>query len=155
MTSHIHSSCKVLQNLMLGAKGRFCNSALYPYLCHLFPVGLRVEGGLCQKDGVLLWGDTKLVVEGVMPDLLHIVPVGYDTVLNRVLQGEDTSLALCFVSNVAVLLSHTNHDTLVTGPANYGWEDSPWGIVSGESGFHHSGPVVDDKSGNIFVTHDD
>ena len=39
---------------------------------------------------MLLRGDTKLVVEGVMPDLLHIIPVGDDTVLNRVLQGEDT-----------------------------------------------------------------
>ena len=59
-------------------------------LSHLLPVGLGVEGGLCEKDGVLLRGDTKLVVEGVMPDLLHIIPVCDDTVLNRVLQCEDT-----------------------------------------------------------------
>merc|ERR1712053_8456 len=43
-------------------------------LSHLLTVGLRVEGSLSQKDGVLLRGNTELVVEGMMPDLLHIVP---------------------------------------------------------------------------------
>ena len=69
-------------------------------LGHLLPVGLGVEGGLSQEDGVLLRGDTELVVEGMMPDLLHIIPVGDNTVLDRVLQGEDTSLALSFISNI-------------------------------------------------------
>ena len=81
-------------------------------LRHLFPVGLGVEGGFSEQDGMLLGGYTELVVEGVMPDLLHIVPVCDDTVFNGVLQGEDTSLALGLVSYVAVFLSHTDHDTL-------------------------------------------
>ena len=38
-------------------------------LGHLLPVGLRVEGGLCQQHWVLLGGHTQLVVEGMMPDL--------------------------------------------------------------------------------------
>ena len=38
----------------------------------------------------LVGRDSQLVVEGVMPDLLHVVPVGDDSVLNGVLQGEDT-----------------------------------------------------------------
>merc|ERR1719323_2974307 len=63
-------------------------------LGHLLPVSLRVKGSLSQEDGLLLWGNTELVVEGVVPDLLHVVPVGDDTVLNRVLQGEDTPLGL-------------------------------------------------------------
>ena len=51
---------------------------------------LGVEGSLRVKSGVLLGGDTQLVVEGMMPDLLHVVPVGDDTVLDGVFQGEDT-----------------------------------------------------------------
>ena len=39
---------------------------------------------------MLLGGDTQLIVEGVVPDLLHVVPVGDDTVLNGVLQSQDT-----------------------------------------------------------------
>merc|ERR1712102_88612 len=77
-------------------------------LGHLLPVGLGVEGSLSQKDGLLLRGNTELVVEGVMPDLLHIIPVGDDSVLNGVLQGEDTPLGLGLVSNIGVLLSHTD-----------------------------------------------
>merc|ERR1711868_25788 len=56
-------------------------------LSHLLTVSLGVEGSLSQKDGLFLRGNTELVVEGVVPDLLHIVPVGDDSVLNRVLQG--------------------------------------------------------------------
>merc|ERR1711990_378745 len=101
-------------------------------LSHLFTVSLGVEGSLSQEDGLLLWGNTELIVEGVMPDLLHIIPVGDDTVFNGVFQGEDTSLGLSFIFNIGILLSHTDHDTLVTGASNNGWEDSPGSVISGE-----------------------
>ena len=81
-------------------------------LSHLLPVGLGVEGSLSQEDGVLLGGHTQLIVEGVMPDLLHVVPVGDDSMLDGVLEGEDTPLGLGLVSNIGVLLAHANHDTL-------------------------------------------
>jgi hypothetical protein len=32
--------------------------------------------------------------------------------LNRVLQGEDTSLRLGLITNIGILLAHTDHDTL-------------------------------------------
>merc|ERR1719466_459312 len=63
-------------------------------LGHLLTVSLGVEGSLSQEDGLFLWGNTELIVEGVVPDLLHIIPVGDDSVLNGVLEGEDTSLGL-------------------------------------------------------------
>ncbi len=46
-------------------------------LGHLFAVGLGVERRL-GEDGVLLRGDAELVVKRVVPDLLHVVPVGDD-----------------------------------------------------------------------------
>ncbi len=61
-------------------------------LRHLFTIGLRVERCFGKEDGVLFRGDTEFVVESVMPDLLHVIPVRDDTVLNRVLKGEDTTL---------------------------------------------------------------
>ena len=39
-------------------------------LCHLLSVGLGVQGSLGQQYRVFLRGNTKLVVEGVMPDLV-------------------------------------------------------------------------------------
>merc|ERR1719213_1060768 len=122
-------------------------------LSHLLTVSLGVEGSFSEEDGLFLWGNTEFIVEGVMPDLLHIIPVGDDTVFNGVFQGKDTSLGLSFISNIGILLTHTNHDTLVAGTSNNGGEDSPGGVVSSETGFAHAGAIVNDKSGSIFVTH--
>merc|ERR1712168_1351302 len=61
-------------------------------LGHLITVSLGVEGSLSKEDGLLLRGNTELIVEGVVPDLLHIIPVGDDSMLNGVLEGKDTSL---------------------------------------------------------------
>merc|ERR1712110_1276426 len=110
-------------------------------LGHLFPVGLGVQGGLGKKDWVLLGGNSQLIVEGVVPDLLHVIPVGHDAVLNGVLQGEDTPLGLGLVTDVGVLLSHAHHDTLVTGTANDGGEDGSGSVISSESSLAHAGAI--------------
>merc|ERR1719215_2049840 len=122
-------------------------------LGHLLPVGLGVEGSLSQEDGMLLGGNTKLIVEGVMPDLLHVIPVGHDAVLDGVLEGEDTSLGLGLVSDIRVLLSHADHDSLMSGPSDDGGEHGPGGVITGEPGLAHTGAVVNDQSGNFIVTH--
>jgi hypothetical protein len=41
----------------------------------------------------------------------------------------------------------------MTGTTDYRRENSPRGIVSSETSFAHSRPIVNDKSGNIIVTH--
>lgn len=52
---------------------------------------LGVERRLGEEDGVLLGRDAKLVVEGVVPDLLHVVPAeireGLGTGLGEGVQG--------------------------------------------------------------------
>merc|ERR1719232_2509790 len=122
-------------------------------LGHLLTVGLGVEGSLSQEDGLLLGGNTELIVEGVVPDLLHVIPVGDDSVLNGVLQGEDTSLGLGLISNIGILLSHTDHDTLVAGTSNNGGEDSSGSVISSKSSLAHAGAIVNNESSNVFVTH--
>merc|ERR1712234_31057 len=119
-------------------------------LGHLLTVGLWVEGSLSKKDGLFLRCNTELVVEGVVPDLLHVIPVGDDSMLNRVLEGEDTSLGLGFISNIGIFLSHTDHHTLVTGTANNGGEDGSGSIISSKSSFAHAGAIANNKSGNVF-----
>merc|ERR1719187_2181354 len=122
-------------------------------LGHLLAVSLGVEGSLGQEDGLLLGGHAELVVEGVVPDLLHVVPVCDDAMLHGVLEGEDTSLGLGLVTDIGILLSHTDHHTLVVGAADDGGEDGAGSVVSGESGLAHAGAVVNDQSSNILVTH--
>merc|ERR1719495_25747 len=87
-------------------------------LGHLLTVSLWVKGSLSKENWLFLRGNTELIVEGVMPDLFHVIPVGDDSMLNRVLEGKDTSLGLSLISNIGILLSHTNHHTLVTGTAD-------------------------------------
>merc|ERR1712095_90912 len=122
-------------------------------LGHLFSVGLGVEGSLSEEDGLFLRGNTEFIVEGVMPDLLHVIPVGDDTMFNWVFEGEDTSLGLGFISNIGVFLTHTNHHTLMARSANDGWEDSPGGVITSETSFAHAGAIVDNKSSNVFISH--
>jgi len=120
-------------------------------LGHLFSVGLGVEGSLSEKSRVLFWGDSELVVEGVVPDLLHIVPVGDDTVLDGVLKGEDTSLGLCLVSDVGVLGAHTDHNTLMSGSADDGGVDGSGSIVTSETSLDETRSVIADKSGLLLL----
>merc|ERR1719425_95661 len=44
-------------------------------LGHLLTVSLGVEGSLSEEDRLFLRGNTELIVEGVVPDLLHVIPV--------------------------------------------------------------------------------
>ena len=77
-------------------------------LRHALAVGLGVLGGLGEEDGVGLGGDAQLVVKGVVPDFLHVVPVGDDAVLDGVFEGEHSSLGLGFVAHVGVSLLHAH-----------------------------------------------
>merc|ERR1711970_1307289 len=122
-------------------------------LSHLFSVSLGVEWGLGEEGWALFGGDSELVVVGVVPDLFHVIPVGDDTVLDGVLEGEDTSLGLGLISNIGILLSHTNHHTLVARTSNNGREDSSGSVISSKSSLAHAGAIVNDKSSNVFVTH--
>ena len=101
---------------------------------------------------MLLRGHTQLVVEGVVPDLLHVVPVGHDAVLDGVLEGQDTSLGLGLVTHVGVLLPHAHHHTGVAGTADDGGEDSAGRVITSETSLAHARAVIDNKSLN-FVTH--
>jgi hypothetical protein len=46
----------------------------------------------------------------MMPDFLHIVPILNDTVFDRVLNAEHTTLLLSLLTNVDFLLIESDHD---------------------------------------------
>ncbi len=92
----------------------FAGTVLGTNLGHFLPVGLRVERGLCEQDGVVLGGDPQLVVEAMVPDLLHVVPVLHNAMLQRIAQIQDSAVALGLVTDVAFLLPHAHHDILQT-----------------------------------------
>merc|ERR1719228_236781 len=88
-----------------------------------------------------------------MPDLFHVIPVGDNSMLNGVFQSKNSSLALSFISNIGILLSHANHYTLVTGTSNNRWKHCSGSIISSKSSFAHARAVVNNESSNIFITH--
>lgn len=126
-------------------------------LSHLFTVDLGVHGGFSEEDVVLFGVDAEFVVEGVVPDEFHIIPVGDDTVLDGVGDGEDTTAGLSVITDEVVLLGGAEHGLSGggLGATDDGGEDDAGSIITGETGLDHTGTVVADNIASIFVTHVD
>lgn len=81
------------------------------------------EGVTFSEEAWVFRGcDSQLVVEAMMPDFGHIVPVVNDTVLDWVVQLEDTLFGLGLLSDVDVLVVHSDHDVVVLWSSDNGWE---------------------------------
>merc|ERR1719412_2964408 len=79
-------------------------------LSHPLAIGLRVEWSLSEKNRMLLGCNTKLVIKRVMPDLLHVIPIGHNTMLDWILKSQHTTLALSLITHITVFLVHPDHD---------------------------------------------
>ena len=108
------------------------------YLRHLLPVLPRVLRGLRHQHRVLLGVHAQLVVEGVVPNLLHVLPVVHDAVLDRVLQLQDAPLCLRLVPHVGVLLAHSHHHSAEFWLPRYAGEHRSWSVVPRKSRLAHS-----------------
>lgn len=102
-------------------------------LSHFLPVGLRIQWCFSEEHRMFLGSYTKLVVEGVVPDLFHIIPIADNPMLDRVFQSKYTSLGLSFIPNIGILLSHPHHNTCVSWPPDDTRKHSPRSIISGKS----------------------
>ena len=86
----------------------------------------------------MLFGrDSELVVEGVVPDLLHAVPVGHNPTLDR--EGEHhiatgTSGAATGDTTIRVFGGHAVHVTLVFRLKDGGGKHCTRVVTSGEAG---------------------
>ena len=107
-----------------------CVERLEHDLGDLLPVDRGVEGGLSEEIWVLLWGHTQLVVEGVVPDILHVVPVSHSSILNWMaeVQAGNSSLGPSLGPHVRVLIARTHWGKLlflVAGTSHDGGERHP------------------------------
>lgn len=82
--------------------------------------------------------DSQLIVEAVMPDSGHVVPVGDDTVFDGIPELEDTLFGLSLFADVALLIVQSNHDGAVLGFTDNAGEASSGGIVSGHTSLAHT-----------------
>lgn len=76
----------------------------------------------------------------------HIIPVGDNAVLNGIFQGQNTSLALGFISHVTVLLVHANHNSGHLWPADNARENCSRSIIACKASLAHATAVVNDQS---------
>merc|ERR1719359_386062 len=102
---------------------------------------------------MLFRGNTQLIVEGMVPDLLHIIPICDDSMLNRVLQGQNATSLLGLISNVIVPLIDSHHAVVILWAANDGGEGPSWSVLTSESCLTDSAAVVHDDCGNFKVSH--
>jgi len=58
---------------------------IYPYLGYFFSVCLWVQRRFCQQDCVFFKCYMKRFVQGEVPNVYHVVPVGHNTMLNGIL----------------------------------------------------------------------
>jgi len=121
---------------------------------HSLSVLLGVPRSLSDEDTLDLAGlNSELVVEGVMPDLLHVVPVGDNTIGDGVLEVKDTSLLLGLVTDVLSLLGHALHGTLVLGATDNRWESGAGSFLTSNTSFHHTGSIIDDHNRLVVFSH--
>merc|ERR1719201_162870 len=130
-------------------------------LGHALTVVLGVHGSLGKENTaavlvslVVITDDhAKLVVESVAPHLLHVLPVLHDTVLEGVLEKEDTTLLLGLLTDVVVLVG-TDEGSLLLRVTDNAGEGDLGGILTRAAGLHHTGTIVDDNGGLLlFVAH--
>jgi hypothetical protein len=91
-------------------------------LGHLFSVSLWILWGLGEHDLVFRWVHSELVAEAVLPDLLHLTPIGDNTGFDWVGELEDTSHLLGLITNVLALGFNSNHLLVRSWDTHNGWE---------------------------------
>jgi len=95
-------------------------------LDHSFSVFLWVSWGFGEESSLIIWGDTKLFIVAMMPDLFHVVPIVDDTMFNWIVELENTSLLLSFFTDIAVLLLGGGDNRFLFRITNNGWERTFW-----------------------------
>lgn len=107
-------------------------------------VGAGVEGGFGEQDGMFFAHGLEALAVDVLPDLLHVVPVGDDAVLERVADLQQTAqLGGGFLADEDLPFEGAGQDAQMLGPADEGGEVALGQIVTGESCPYGPRPVVE------------
>ncbi|KAG8144919.1 hypothetical protein E2320_013322 [Naja naja] len=95
----------------------------------------------------------QLIVEDVVPDLLHVIPVGNTAILNGAPQGQEVSPALSIASHVVGLSVGVFRHTLRLGPPYDGRKYCSGQVLSSNSCSAVSGAVVHHKCYDLLAGH--
>ena len=118
-------------------------------LNHLLSVLLGVHGGLGQKNLAALGVDLHLLKEGVVPNVEGVLPVSYNTVIQRVGDLKHRSEFGGFITNHDVFnfyvldLLFEPHD----GAADHRREDGSGEVGTSKTAFYKAGTVIANNCG--------
>mgnify|MGYP003692273383 CR=1 FL=1 len=117
-------------------------------------LSFKQSGTFSEKTGEILWLNSKFVIETVMPDGTHVVPILDDAMLDWIVEIQHSFFAHGFLANVKFFGVHSRHHVDVLWEADNWGEACFWGIVSGKAGFTHAGAIIeDDRTGFFRVRH--
>ena len=85
---------------------------------------------LSDQTRMLLRCYSKLAVINMVQDLLHILPILYETMLDGIFQEQDILLFIGIVSNVGITMFHTHHNWWKFWFANNWRKLRAWSIFS-------------------------
>ena len=96
-------------------------------------------------------GDSQFVIEAVVPDFSHIIPIVYYTMLDGIAEFQDTFFGLGFFTNIYIFVVHSDHNIFVFRPTDNGWERGLGGIITGQTRFTHTWPVINDDRCSLLL----
>ena len=80
-----------------------CQLSVFAHLEDFPAVGAWVHGGLCQQNPAVARVDLQFLIEGVVPQQRHVVPVSHDPLLHWVLDVQDRTVLGRVLPNYYVL----------------------------------------------------
>ena len=116
----------------------FEHECLKKHDCHLLSIDLGVQGGFSHKATKhILWIDSELIIEGVMPYFFHGVPVINNTVFYGLFRVQDTSPLVSLVPDIVRVLIYTLIASGSLWLTNDGRKDDGGVAFTTEAGFQH------------------
>jgi hypothetical protein len=112
-------------------------------------VGTRIERRFSQEDRVLFTQCLELFGVDVLPDLLHVVPVGDDAVFQRVADLEQTAQLLGFLTDKDVSFESAGQDAQVLGTTDVGWEITFGRVFASETRSDGAAAIVQHNRGVV------
>lgn len=111
------TSCVKRQHSLLLKENFRSAKFLKENVCCLNSVSVRIKRRLSKQNRVLFWHNLELV-KTMSPKSLHIVPILNDSVLDRIIQFENSLVFLSSVSNEDLVVVLSDHDFLINWSSN-------------------------------------
>mmetsp|Transcript_22493 Transcript_22493/g.40601 ORF Transcript_22493/g.40601 Transcript_22493/m.40601 type:complete len:212 (+) Transcript_22493:684-1319(+) len=122
-------------------------------LCHAFAICLGVHGRLGEEHWVFLWQAAELIVEGMVPNLLHAVPIFNYVAMDGVHQIRYATPCLDRIAHAEVLTVCAPHDEWHARQSNHGREQTARSVLTRKSDLTHAAANVQHHNTIFFFLH--